>query len=239
MFSGLSARLGLTAATAPSVIPPSSNSTAPDLEDNEPPQFPLPNSIQRASSSATAAPPPPPPSFSFDSPDDPTSEAEEDEDVPIPPIQIEPDSLAAPTSTKKRVRVKVAIEKGYSQLDWGRLQRSGADLRVRRISFFSDLSGAQGSACVLTEGRRQQGGVTQLARITPEELAKHKSKADCWQAYGGKVYNVTPFIKYHPGGVPELMRANGRDGTELFMKTHAWVNADLMLDGCLVGFLVR
>ena len=57
--------------------------------------------------------------------------------------------------------------------------------------------------------------MTQLARITPEELAKHKTKEDCWQAYGGKVDNVTPFIKYHPGGVPELMRANGRDGQAL------------------------
>ncbi|KAL8292908.1 hypothetical protein RQP46_000602 [Phenoliferia psychrophenolica] len=171
------------------------------------------SALSRASSSSAAPAPPPPPSFSFDGPGS-DDEGDDNDNADLPEIKIEPepDTLLAPTSTKKRVRVKVAIEKGYSQLDWGRLQRSGADLR---------------------------GGVTQLARITPEELAKHKTKEDCWQAYGGKVYNVTPFIKYHPGGVPELMRANGRDGTELFMKTHAWVNADLMLDGCLVGFLVR
>lgn len=48
------------------------------------------------------------------------------------------------------------------------------------------------------------------------ELARHKSKEDCWQAYGGKVYNVTPFLKYHPGGVPELMRAAGKDGEFFF-----------------------
>lgn len=51
-----------------------------------------------------------------------------------------------------------------------------------------------------------------MIRVTPSMLAMHKSKEDCWQAYGGKVYNVTPFLKYHPGGIPELMRANGRDG---------------------------
>lgn len=49
-------------------------------------------------------------------------------------------------------------------------------------------------------------------RITPSELAKHKSREDCWQSYNGKVYNITPFLKYHPGGVGELMRAAGKDG---------------------------
>ena len=32
----------------------------------------------------------------------------------------------------------------------------------------------------------------------------------------GMVYNVTPYMDYHPGGEDELMKAAGRDGTELF-----------------------
>lgn len=182
-----------------------------DEDDNEPPQFPLPNSIQRASSAA----PPPPPSFSFDAPTDDPATDDDDEELNLPSIEIEPDALTAPTSTKKRVRVKVAIEKGCSQLDWGRLQRSGADLRV---SITLLLQPGRRDAKLIR--RRAQGGVTQLARITPEELARHKTKEDCWQAYGGKVYNVTPFIKYHPGGVPELMRANGRDGQSAACGAH-------------------
>ncbi|KAM0753894.1 cytochrome b5 [Meredithblackwellia eburnea MCA 4105] len=212
MLSAFSQRLGF-AAPAPLSSSGKGKQDEEEVEvddDNEPPQFPLPNSIQRASSSIL-----PPPSFNFDSPPPSGHNSDNEEDgstFTLPQVRIEPQALAAPTTTKKRVRAKVAIEKGYSQLDWGRLQRSGADLR---------------------------GGVTEIRRITPSELAQHKSKDDCWQAYGGKVYNVTPFIRYHPGGIPELMRAAGKDGTELFMKTHAWVNADLMLDGCLVGFLVR
>lgn len=58
-----------------------------------------------------------------------------------------------------------------------------------------------------------QGGVRQLGRITMDELAQHNTKEDCWQAYGGKVYNVTPYLKFHPGGIPQLMKAAGKDGT--------------------------
>lgn len=33
--------------------------------------------------------------------------------------------------------------------------------------------------------------------------------------YAGRVYNVGPFLRYHPGGVGEMMRGAGKDG-ELF-----------------------
>ena len=32
----------------------------------------------------------------------------------------------------------------------------------------------------------------------------------------GRVYNVTPYLEFHPGGIPELMRGIGRDATDLF-----------------------
>lgn len=32
------------------------------------------------------------------------------------------------------------------------------------------------------------------------------------------VYNVTPYMDYHPGGEEELMKAAGKDGTDLFDK---------------------
>lgn len=55
-------------------------------------------------------------------------------------------------------------------------------------------------------------------RVTPSLLATHKdaSKGDQWTAINGRVYNLTPYAKFHPGGVKELMRCAGRDGTKLF-----------------------
>lgn len=98
-------------------------------------------------------------------------------------------------------------------------------------------------------------GVTTLLRIPPSVLKQHNTPADAWSAFNGKVYNITPYLAFHPGGEKELMRVAGRDGTKLFgvlrpssyllrpsnlstASTHAWVNVDFMLDACLVGFLV-
>lgn len=57
-------------------------------------------------------------------------------------------------------------------------------------------------------------------------------------ALGGRVYNCTRYLDYHPGGPQQLMRGAGRDATSLFMETHGWVNFESMMDRCMVGVLV-
>lgn len=63
-------------------------------------------------------------------------------------------------------------------------------------------------------------------------------REDAWTVLGGKVYNITPYLPYHPGGEAELMRAAGRDATTLFMEVHAWVSWESMLRNCLIGVYV-
>lgn len=84
-----------------------------------------------------------------------------------------------------------------------------------------------------------QCGYDTPQKFTIQEVSEHATPNDAWSIFNGKVYNITPYLHYHPGGVKELMRAAGKDGTDLFMEYHAWVNAELMLEGCLIGFLVR
>ncbi|CEL98182.1 unnamed protein product [Vitrella brassicaformis CCMP3155] len=47
--------------------------------------------------------------------------------------------------------------------------------------------------------------------ISVDELAKHTREKDCWIAVHGKVYDVTPFLKDHPGGPEVVVRIAGRD----------------------------
>jgi cytochrome b involved in lipid metabolism len=61
---------------------------------------------------------------------------------------------------------------------------------------------------------------------------------DAWTVLGGRVYNITPYLPFHPGGEPELLRGAGRDGTRLFGEVHPWVNYEGMLAACLVGIYV-
>ncbi|KAJ2607523.1 hypothetical protein H4S08_004800 [Coemansia sp. RSA 1365] len=104
---------------------------------------------------------------------------------------------------------KVFIKPGHSQLDWMQLSSSGVDLR----------------------------GVKEPLLLTPDEVAKHNKKDDCWIVINNKVFNITRYLDFHPGGRAQLMRVAGKDGTALFYNTHAWVNVDAMLNKCLVGFL--
>lgn len=58
-------------------------------------------------------------------------------------------------------------------------------------------------------------------KIKPSELKLHKSEDDAWSAFNGKVYDMTPYLRFHPGGKEELMRVAGRDGTKLFSESNS------------------
>ncbi|XP_035223745.1 cytochrome b5 reductase 4-like isoform X2 [Stegodyphus dumicola] len=109
-------------------------------------------------------------------------------------------------------RSKVALKPGHSLMDWIRFTHSCKDLA------------ATGGKCL---------------DVSSRELAKHNSKEDAWIALKGKVYNITHYLEYHPGGEDELMRGAGRDATDLFNQVHRWVNAESMLQKCFVGVLKK
>lgn len=113
--------------------------------------------------------------------------------------------------TPPRARGKVLLAPGHSPMDWAALTRS------------SNLS-----------------GVSTFQRVTPSVLKSMTGRKGkpAWTSWQGKVYNITPYLPFHPGGQSELMRAAGRDATKLFMEVHPWVNWENMLGSCMVGVLV-
>ena len=42
--------------------------------------------------------------------------------------------------------------------------------------------------------------VTELRKITLQELAEHNKAESAWLSLGGTVYDVTTYYHYHPGG---------------------------------------
>lgn len=75
--------------------------------------------------------------------------------------------------------------------------------------------------------------------VTRDELSKHLTEDDCWTVLHGKVYDITAYMAYHPGGKRELMKGAGKDCTALFNKFHAYVEYELILSKCEIGMLVE
>lgn len=107
---------------------------------------------------------------------------------------------------------KVQLGAGYSQMDWMRLTKRDPDL--------AGLKGA-----------------SRKRKISMEEVASHKTEADAWTVFKGKVYNLTPYLNFHPGGKKILFAVIGKDCTSHFNKYHAWVNGEFMMEKCRVGVL--
>jgi cytochrome b involved in lipid metabolism len=200
-----------------------SASALPNFTMNESsslPAFPAINSIQRASGGR--APPrlnslpvaqPPLRSINTLSPSSSRSPLPNRSSVASSSSLALPPSL---TAIPAKPRLKVQLTPGHSPLDWAHLSsRPNANLRGLPPS-------------------------TPYLRVSPSLLRQYTGRKgkDAWTMLGGKVYNITPYLPYHPGGVPELMKAAGRDGTKLFGEIHPWVNWEGMLESCLIGVAV-
>jgi cytochrome b involved in lipid metabolism len=49
----------------------------------------------------------------------------------------------------------------------------------------------------------------EMSRIDGAEIAKHNSKKSCWIVLDSKAYDVTSFLREHPGGAPIILRNAG------------------------------
>jgi alkylation response protein AidB-like acyl-CoA dehydrogenase/predicted heme/steroid binding protein len=58
-------------------------------------------------------------------------------------------------------------------------------------------------------------------KLTMEDVSKHNSEADCWVVVDGVVYDVTKFLKAHPGGKSILLAYAGKDITNEFYDFHS------------------
>ena len=77
----------------------------------------------------------------------------------------------------------------------------------------------------LARAHRRLHALTSALASTPatfsaEEVAHHDSEEDCWLVIGGVVYDVTPFLRSHPGGIAIVLPYAGRDATRIFHELH-------------------
>lgn len=85
--------------------------------------------------------------------------------------------------------------------DWNRLVASSKDLALR-------------------------GGAALRQKIKWREIRRHNTVIDGWLVLRGKVYFISPYLAYHPGGEKILKPVLGKDASSLFDKYHQWVNIE-------------
>ncbi|CAG9311948.1 unnamed protein product [Blepharisma stoltei] len=73
-----------------------------------------------------------------------------------------------------------------------------------------------------------------LRHFTMEEVEQHNKEGDAWIILNEKVYDMTKYIDYHPGG-SIIMQAAGKDGTALYNRYHPWVSATAILGKFQIG----
>eukprot|EP01091_Cochliopodium_minus_P002468 TRINITY_DN12327_c0_g1_i1.p1 TRINITY_DN12327_c0_g1~~TRINITY_DN12327_c0_g1_i1.p1 ORF type:complete len:109 (-),score=28.10 TRINITY_DN12327_c0_g1_i1:97-423(-) len=104
---------------------------------------------------------------------------------------------------ENRQRKKIALAQGFGLYDWYKLRENN-----------KNMSGIEGERLV----------------VTKEELKKHDNENDAWISINNKVYNITEYVKYHPGGKQILMDVSGKDATKTFLEYHKWVNYEFILE---------
>jgi cytochrome b involved in lipid metabolism len=55
---------------------------------------------------------------------------------------------------------------------------------------------------------------------TMAQVKQHNTSSNCYTAINGSVYNVTSWIKQHPGGAQEIISLCGIDGSAAFSAQH-------------------
>ena len=107
-----------------------------------------------------------------------------------------------------------SLRPGFALHDWMNLLRRAKDLSGRR-------------------------GAPLRHDVTLTEVSEHAMTHNGWMVLHGKVYNIAPYLMYHPGGSAILEKCLGKDGTKLFEKYHAWVNIENLIGPLLIGYLSK
>lgn len=145
-------------------------------------------------------------------------------------------------------RNKVALKPGHSALDWHELtstkgKRQGLVTRANEL-LQNDLEHLRRTNYAPTLSQLSRNVPLYLIRpplrIDKQLLQKHNTKDDCWCVINGKVYCLTSYLDFHPGGVDILLKnCAGKDATIMFDKYHRWVSYDKLLETCFVGIYVE
>lgn len=127
--------------------------------------------------------------------------------------------------------------------------------KVRGLKQGKRSSMNQAKYIQLMSGREADPAPAQPRCVSREELKTHNSPTNCWISYKGRVYDITRYLEFHPGGeFPQipfliveltftsvgkeiLLQFAGQDISNACSHFHNWVNCERILQFSYVGNL--
>ncbi|CAE7851936.1 cyb5r4 [Symbiodinium necroappetens] len=92
---------------------------------------------------------------------------------------------------------------------------------------FQKAGGSQLQFLQMLEGNKNpKAQLEEGTVLTADEVARHNQVGDCWTIFQGRVYDISAYIDFHPGGKKQIMQGAGKDMTSLFHKAHPWVSME-------------
>jgi cytochrome b involved in lipid metabolism len=98
--------------------------------------------------------------------------------------------------------------------------KPNADLSSLLVGPLSAAGASSGSSSGSSSSGALPGAGTTVA-LTSAEVQKHSSATDCWSVIKGEVYDLTAYVKDHPGGASLIKAICGKDGSTSFASQHA------------------
>uniref|UniRef100_A0A8C0NG36 Cytochrome b5 n=2 Tax=Canis lupus TaxID=9612 RepID=A0A8C0NG36_CANLF len=106
---------------------------------------------------------------------------------------------------------------------------------TRRAAAESGIPGPMATEAASGSDGNGQGGEAAVTYYRLEEVAKRNSLKEIWLVIHGRVYDVTDFLKEHPGGEEVLLEQAGADASESFEDVGHSSDAREMLKQYYIG----
>lgn len=127
---------------------------------------------------------------------------------------------AAPVRRLQQISLHIDPQNPHSlTLDWGKGSQTPENTAVSP-SHQPQQPSPQPSVGLQASPQKPLALVIPEKEFTPEEVAEHKTRDDCWVIVKNVVLDLTLFLDDHPGGAASIMAFAGKDATESFDMLH-------------------
>lgn len=91
---------------------------------------------------------------------------------------------------------------------------------LRGLAMATVVTAAVGTLLVAPAAHADSAASVSAKKYTIAQVKKHNTATNCWTAVNGNVYNLTGWIKQHPGGASRIIGMCGKDATRAYNAQH-------------------